>query len=296
MFFLLRINSMTIVHWKLQLRDHPWWEPHLVTCLTLCTSSKPTKVKMDKMVCIIIKDNLADTEQTQRPNLLVSKNLQLTEIGNCSPVDNQELTEIDHMLFPIYKMIHSSKIINLTEVLETCLMLLNKTSITELQILEICNRLGLNQCCQAWMKWTLLANIRTRWRSRSQEICHILRESLISKCSSRNLIRILMMIIEEIIMPLKPLKWCLLKDMELVNHNTTKEDKCFHYWVHKVTMKVLIKVFSAFQSKINLNCLLRCSNQVLVLTSITLQLLTWLKGNTRTTPYSTHEDDLSSNE
>ena len=101
------------------------------------------------MVCIIIKGSLADTEQTQRPNHLVSKNLQLTEIGNCSPVDNQELTEIDHMLFLIYKMIHSNKIINLTEALETCLMLLNKTSITEPQILEICNRLGLNQCCRA---------------------------------------------------------------------------------------------------------------------------------------------------
>ena len=115
MFFLLRINFMTIVHWKLQLRDHPWWEPHLVTCLTLCTSSKPTKVKMGKMVCIIIKGNLVDIEQTLRPNLLVSKNLQLTEIGNYNPEDNQVLIEIDHMLFPIYNMIHSLKIINLTE-------------------------------------------------------------------------------------------------------------------------------------------------------------------------------------
>jgi hypothetical protein len=246
------------------------------------------------MVCIIIKGSLADTERTQRPNHLVSKNLQLTEIGNCSPVDNQVLTETDRMLFLIYNMIPSLKIINLTEALETCLMFLSKTSITEPQILEICNRPDLNQCCQTWMKWTLLASIKTKWRSRSQEICHILRESLISKCSSRNLIHTLMMIIEEIIMPSKPLKWCLLKDTELVNHNTTKEDKCFRYWVHKVTMKVPIKVFSAFQSKINLNCLLRCSNQVKVLTSTTLQLLTWLKGNTRTTPYSTHEHDLSS--
>ena len=70
---------------------------------------------MGKMVCIIIKGNLVDIEQTLRPNLLVSKNLQLTEIGNYNPEDNQVLIEIDHMLFPIYNMIHSLKIINLTE-------------------------------------------------------------------------------------------------------------------------------------------------------------------------------------
>lgn len=215
---------------------------------------------MGKMPCCkTLKELRVGIELTRLLSHLASKSHQRIEIeNNYNQAELKTRIEIDHTRYQTCKTTLLFKVTNLIEDSIPCLNK-NNNSIMPLAILAPTPLVELahNRCSQTWMKWTSQVNTKIIWNNNFQRICHILRESSITKSFLKRLTLTLTKILGETTKLWKLLsRWWL----QVTETKWLDKGKYCRLSAPKICRQWVDRVFLAFQSSINPGFLGQCNN------------------------------------